>query len=74
VLRPKSAAALGPERFLREIKITAQLNHPHILPLLDSGAADGFLYYVMPNVEDAVRRERKRQPPSQSTARPSETE
>jgi serine/threonine protein kinase len=51
VLRPELAAALGPERFLREIRITAQLNHPHILPLLDSGDADGFLYYVMPHVE-----------------------
>ncbi len=48
VLKPDLAAAVGPERFLREIRITAQLNHPHILPLLDSGEADGFLYYVMP--------------------------
>ena len=51
VLRPELAAAIGPERFLCEIEITANLNHPHILPLLDSGEADGFLYYVMPNVE-----------------------
>jgi eukaryotic-like serine/threonine-protein kinase len=58
VLRPELAAALGPERFLREIKITAQLNHPHILPLLDSGEADGFLYYVMPNVEGETLRDR----------------
>jgi serine/threonine protein kinase len=50
VLKPDLAAAVGPERFLREIRITAQLNHPHILPLLDSGEADGFLYYVMPYV------------------------
>ncbi|MGD8866259.1 MAG: serine/threonine-protein kinase, partial [Gemmatimonadales bacterium] len=50
VLLPKLAAAVGAERFLREIEITAQLNHPHILPLLDSGAADGLLYYVMPHV------------------------
>ncbi len=51
VLRPELAVALGAERFLREIKTTAQLNHPHILPLLDSGAADGTLFYVMPYVE-----------------------
>ncbi len=48
VLRPDLAAAVGSERFLREIKITAQLNHPHILPLLDSGATDSLVYYVMP--------------------------
>ncbi len=48
VLRPELAAALGPERFLREIRIAANLHHPHILPLYDSGEADGFLYYVMP--------------------------
>jgi serine/threonine protein kinase len=46
VLRPELAAALGPERFLQEIKIAANLHHPHILPLYDSGEADGFLYYV----------------------------
>jgi serine/threonine-protein kinase len=51
VFRPELAAALGTERFFREIKITANLSHPHILPLLDSGEADGFLYYVMPTVE-----------------------
>jgi len=50
VLKPELAAAVGPERFLREIKITAKLNHPHILPLLDSGEAGEFLYYVMPYV------------------------
>ncbi|MEJ2217894.1 MAG: serine/threonine-protein kinase, partial [Gemmatimonadota bacterium] len=50
VLRSDLAAALGAERFLREIRITARLNHPHILPLLDSGEADGLLYYVMPYV------------------------
>ncbi len=43
VLRPELAAALGPERFVREIKIAANLAHPHILPLHDSGEADGFL-------------------------------
>src|SRR5881275_540539 len=51
VLRPELAAALGAERFLREIEIAARLTHPHILPLHDSGEADGFLYYVMPFVE-----------------------
>ncbi len=51
VVRPELAAVLGPERFLREIEITAQLNHPHILPLLDSGDAGGFLYYAMPYAE-----------------------
>ncbi len=51
VLKPELAAALGPERFLREIETAARLNHPHILPLHDSGEADGFLYYVMPLVE-----------------------
>jgi len=58
VLRPELAAVLGSERFLREIKITANLNHPHILPLLDSGEADGFLYYVMPYVEGESLRDR----------------
>ncbi len=48
VLRPELAAALGSERFLREIEIAAKLHHPHILALHDSGEADGFLYYVMP--------------------------
>ena len=47
VLRPQLAATLGSERFLREIGITARLQHPHILRLIDSGEADGFLYYVM---------------------------
>src|SRR3954462_11925392 len=51
VLHPELAAALGPDRFLREIEIAARLQHPHILPLLDSGQADGFLYYVMPFVK-----------------------
>ncbi len=48
VLRPEVAATLGAERFLREIRVAAQLQHPHILPLYHSGEADGFLYYVMP--------------------------
>jgi serine/threonine-protein kinase len=51
VLRPDLAAALGADRFLREISIAAQLQHPHILPLHDSGDADGYLYYVMPFVK-----------------------
>src|SRR5512133_518535 len=51
VLHPDLAASLGPDRFLREIKVAARLNHPHILPLHDSGDAGGFLYYVMPFVE-----------------------
>ena len=50
VLRPEVAAALGAQRFLREIKIIARLQHPHILPLYDSGEADGLLYYVMPYI------------------------
>jgi serine/threonine-protein kinase len=51
VLHPELARALGPDRFVREIRFAAQLNHPHILPLHDSGEADGFLYYIMPYVE-----------------------
>ena len=51
VLKPELAAALGPQRFLREIETVPKLNHPHILPLFDSGEADGLLYYVMPYVE-----------------------
>jgi len=58
VLRPELAVALGPERFLQEIKIAANLHHPHILPLYDSGEADGFLYYVMPYVEGESLRDR----------------
>ncbi len=58
VLRPAIAAALGHERFLQEIKTTASLHHPHILPLYDSGLADGFLYYVMPYVEGESLRDR----------------
>ncbi len=50
VLHPELAAMLGPERFLREIKVAARLNHPHIVPLHDSGQAEGLLYYVMPFV------------------------
>ena len=58
VLRPELAAVIGAERFLSEIKTTANLQHPHILPLFDSGAADGFLYYVMPYVEGESLRDR----------------
>jgi serine/threonine protein kinase/Tfp pilus assembly protein PilF len=58
VLHPDLAASLGPDRFLREIKLAARLNHPHILPLFDSGTADGLLYYVMPYVEGESLRER----------------
>jgi tetratricopeptide (TPR) repeat protein len=58
VLRPDLAAALGSERFLREIEIAARLDHPHILPLYDSGEAQGFLYYVMPFVEGESLRDR----------------
>src|SRR5438477_3574033 len=58
VLRPELAAALGAERFLREIEIAARLTHPHILPLHDSGEVGGFLYYVMPFVEGESLRDR----------------
>ena len=58
VLHPELGAALGGERFLSEIKTTAKLQHPHILPLLDSGAADGLLYYVMPYVTGETLRAR----------------
>ena len=50
VLKPELAAALGAERFLKEIRVTANLQHPHILPLYDSGSAGGALFYVMPLV------------------------
>src|SRR5210317_1052034 len=58
VLRPELAAVIGGERFVTEIKTTASLQHPHILPLFDSGEADSFLYYVMPYVEGESLRER----------------
>jgi serine/threonine-protein kinase len=58
VLKPELAAALGRERFLREIETAAGLNHPHILPLHDSGEADGVLYYVIPYVEGESLRDR----------------
>ena len=58
VLRPELAAVLGAERFVQEITTTANLQHPHILPLFDSGEADSFLYYVMPFVEGETLRDK----------------
>ena len=58
VLKPELAAVVGAERFLAEIKTTANLQHPHILPLFDSGQVESFLYYVMPYVEGESLRER----------------
>src|SRR5437763_13252979 len=66
VLHPELSAVIGPERFLKEIELTAGLQHPHILPLFDSGSADGQLYYVMPLVDGETLRarlERERQLP-----------
>ncbi len=66
ILRPEIAAALGHERFLREIRVAAGMQHPHILPLYDSGTADGVLYYVMPLVDGEslrARLDRERQLP-----------
>ena len=58
ILRPELAAVIGAERFLSEIKTTANLQHPHILPLFDSGECDSFLFYVMPYVEGESLRDR----------------
>ena len=58
VLRPELAASLGADRFLREIRIAAQLAHPHLVPLIDSGDADGLLYYVSPFIEGGSLRQR----------------
>jgi serine/threonine protein kinase len=58
VLKPELAAVVGGERFLTEIRTTANLQHPNILPLFDSGSADGFLFYVMPHVEGESLRDR----------------
>ena len=58
VLRPELAAVLGAERFVQEITTTAALQHPHILPLFDSGTVDGFLYYVMPFIDGETLRAR----------------
>jgi serine/threonine-protein kinase len=57
VLRPELAAVIGADRFLKEIKVTANLQHPHILGLIDSGEVDSLLYYVMPYVEGESLRE-----------------
>jgi serine/threonine protein kinase len=57
-LRPELAAVLGAERFVQEITTTANLQHPHILPLFDSGEADGFLYYVMPFIDGETLRDK----------------
>src|SRR5688572_18356873 len=64
LLRPELAAVLGPERFLSEINVTANLQHPHLLPLFDSGEVNGLLFYVMPYVtgeslRDRLQRERQ---------------
>ena len=72
VLHPDLGAALGGDRFLSEIRTTARLQHPHILPLLDSGEADGLLYYVMQLVTGETLRtrlERERQLPTPSASR-----
>ena len=58
VLKPELAAVLGAERFVQEITTTASLQHPHILPLFDSGTADGFLYYVMPFIQGETLRDK----------------
>ncbi|MDX1493376.1 MAG: serine/threonine-protein kinase, partial [Longimicrobiales bacterium] len=58
VLKPELAAVVGGDRFLTEIKTTANLQHPHILPLFDSGEADGFLFYVMPYIEGETLRDK----------------
>src|SRR4051812_39642080 len=60
VLHSRVGALLGAERFLTEIRTTAQLHHPNILPLFDSGEADGAVFYVMPFVEGETLRERIR--------------
>jgi serine/threonine-protein kinase len=72
VLHAELSALLGPDRFLREIELTANLQHPHILPLFDSGSASGLLYYVMPYVEGETLRtrlDRERQLPIAEAAR-----
>ena len=70
VLKPELAAILGAERFLKEIEVTANLQHPNILPLYDSGEADTFLFYVMPYVEGDTLRDkidREKQLPVEDT-------
>lgn len=68
VLQPDVASALGADRFLAEIRTAAQLNHPHIVPVFDSGEAGGLLYLVMPFVEGETLRERMRRPPALTAA------
>src|SRR5512138_3050505 len=58
VLKPELGAVLGVDRFLGEIRVTANLQHPNLLPLFDSGEADGYLFYVMPYVEGESLRQR----------------
>ena len=58
VLKPELAAVLGADRFVQEITTTASLQHPHILPLFDSGTADGFLFYVMPFIQGETLRDK----------------
>ena len=58
LLRPELMAVLGAERFLNEIRVTANLQHPHILPLHDSGEADGLVFYVMPYIEGESLRDK----------------
>ena len=72
MVHPELSAVLGSERFLKEIELTASLQHPHILPLFDSGAAEGLLYYVMPYIEGEslrARMERERPLPVQDAVR-----
>src|SRR5215216_5416542 len=72
LLNPELGAILGVERFLAEIRVTANLQHPNLLPLFDSGAADGLLYYVMPFVEGEslrARLDRERQLPVDEAVR-----
>ena len=68
VLKPEMAARIGPDRFLSEIRTTARLQHPSILPLFDSGEADGLLFYVMPYVPGGTLRSRLKSGPAYSTA------
>ena len=58
VLNDELAESLGRQRFVREIKLAARLNHPHILPLYDSGESEGFLYFVMPVMQGQTLRDR----------------
>src|SRR5213595_355388 len=72
VLTPELGAVLGADRFLSEIRVTANLQHPNLLPLFDSGEADGLLFYVMPFVEGEslrVKLEREKQLPVDEAAR-----